>query len=53
MEIRMKLDAIVSSKPRLVRCGTDTHTVSSKPQDGIMERLIAQDPMIIPAAAAV
>jgi hypothetical protein len=36
--------------PGYCSCGTGTHTVSSKPQDGIMERLIDQDPMIIAAS---
>jgi hypothetical protein len=39
------------SPPRYGRCGTGTHTESSKPLDGIMERLIAQDPMIIAASS--
>ena len=39
------------SPPRSGRCGTGTHTVFSKPRDGIMERLIAQDPMIIAASS--
>jgi hypothetical protein len=40
------------SPPRYGRCCTGTHTVSSKPRDGIMERLIAQDPVIIVAGAS-
>ena len=35
------------SPPRYGRCGTGTYTLSSKSRDGIMERLIAQDPMLI------
>jgi len=35
------------SPPRYGRCGIGTHTMSSKSRDGNMERLIAQDPMLI------
>ena len=39
------------SPPGYSSCGTGTHTVSSEPRDGIVERLIAQDPMIIAASS--
>jgi len=40
------------SPPGYSSCGTGTHTVSSEPRDGIVERLIAQDPMIIAASSS-
>ena len=39
------------SPPGYSSCGTGTHMVPSKPRDGIMERLIPQDPMIIAASS--
>ena len=41
------------SPPGYSSCGTGTHMVPSKPRDGIMERLIPQDPMIIAASSRV
>src|SRR6516162_8354674 len=41
----------ISPPPRYGRCSTSTPTASNKPRDGIMERLIPQDPMIIAASS--